>query len=43
MSKYDPLWDYIKNNAPTELSFDALFWSGVFEHAEGGKLGAEAG
>lgn len=24
MSKYDPLWEYIKANAPTELSFDQV-------------------
>ena len=24
MSKYDPLWEYIKANAPTELSFDEV-------------------
>ena len=24
MSKYDPLWEYIKINAPSELSFDEL-------------------
>lgn len=22
MSKYDPLWEYIKTNAPSELNFD---------------------
>ena len=24
MSKYDPLWEYVKNNAPAELSFDEM-------------------
>ncbi len=24
MSKYDPLWEYIKTNAPAELSFDGV-------------------
>ena len=24
MSKYDSLWEYIKANAPTELSFDEV-------------------
>ena len=24
MSKYDPLWEYIKTNAPAELSFDKV-------------------
>ena len=24
MSKYDPLWEHIKSNAPSELSFDEV-------------------
>ena len=24
MSKYDPLWEYIKANAPSELTFDEV-------------------
>ena len=24
MSKYDPLWKYIKTNAPTKLTFDEV-------------------
>ena len=24
MSKYDPLWEYIKTNAPSELSFEKV-------------------
>ena len=24
MSKYDPLWEYVKTNAPVELSFDEM-------------------
>ena len=24
MSKYEPLWEYIKTNAPVELSFDEI-------------------
>ena len=24
MSKYDPLWEYVKTNAPAELSFDEV-------------------
>ena len=24
MRKYDPLWEYIKTNAPAELSFDEM-------------------
>ena len=24
MSKYDPLWEYVKNNAPSELTFDEV-------------------
>ena len=24
MSKYDPLWEYVRDNAPSELTFDEV-------------------